>query len=102
MLELESNTRLVLEEGIVLHSLSDQDWFHAFSVVTGDQFQLNRTSFWVLETLDGGIEWGRLRESYLTTFKVSSEQGEADLRKLMNELYKQKIIRREGNEKNKL
>jgi len=102
MLALKSGVVLALEPGIVLHSLPDQDWFHAFSVVTGDQFQLNRTSFWVLETLDGGIEWSRLREIFLTTFKVSSDQGEADLRKLMNELYKQKIIRREGNGKNKL
>ena len=97
MLALKPETALTLEPGIVLHSLADQDWFYAFSVVTGDQFRLNRTSFWVLETISHGIEWVRLRDNFLTTFEVSTQQGETDLRKLVNELYKQKIIRRQGN-----
>jgi hypothetical protein len=102
VLALKSGVVLALEPGIVLHSLPDQDWFYAFSVITGDQFRLNRTSFWVLENIGTGIEWTRLRDNFFKIFKVSLEQGEADLRKLMNELYKQKIIRRERNEKNKL
>jgi len=102
MLALKSSVVLSLEPGIVLHSLPDQDRFYAFSVITGDQFRLNRTSFWVLEHISLGIEWTRLRDDFLKAFEVSSEQGEADLRKLVNKLYKQKIIRREENEKNKL
>lgn len=102
MLALKSGVVLALEPGIVLHSLPDQDWFYAFSVISGDQFRLNRTSFRVLENISTGIEWTRLRSDFLKTFKVSSEQGEADLRNLMTGLYKQKIIRREGNEKNKV
>lgn len=102
MLALKSGVVLALEPGIVLHSLPDQDWFYAFSVIIGDQFRLNRTSFWVLENISTGTEWTRLRDDFLKTFEVSSEQGEADLRKLMSELYKQKIIRRDRNEKNEL
>ena len=102
MLALKSGVVLSLEPGIVLHSLPDQDWFYAFSVITGDQFRLNRTSFWVLENIGTGTDWTHLRDDFFETFEVSSEQGEADLRKIMNELYKQKIIRRERNEKNKL
>jgi hypothetical protein len=102
VLALKSGVVLALEPGIVLHSLPDQDWFYAFSVISGDQFRLNRTSFWVLEHISTGIEWTRLRGDFFKTFEVSWEQGEADLRKLTTELYKQKIIRREGNEKNKL
>ena len=102
MLALKSSVVLVLEPGIVLHSLPDQDWFYAFSVITGDQFRLNRTSFWVLENISTGTEWTRLRDDFFKTFKVPSEQGEADLRRLMSELCKEKIIRRVRNEKNKL
>jgi hypothetical protein len=102
MLALKSGVMLALEPGIVLHSLPDLDWFYAFSVITGDQFRLNRTSFWVLENIDTGTEWTRLRDDFFKAFAVSSEQGEADLQKLINELYKQKIIRREKNEKNKV
>jgi len=97
MLALKSGVVLTLKPGIVLHSLPDQDWFFAFNVVTGDQFRLNRTSFWVLETISDSTEWLHLRDSFLTAFEVSAKQGEADLRKLVNELYKQKIIRRRGD-----
>lgn len=97
MLVLKPGETLALEPGIVLHSMPNQEWYYAFSVITGDQFRLNRTSFWVLETISDGIEWGRLRDSFLAAFEVSARQGESDLRKLLNELYKQKIIGRQGH-----
>ena len=92
MLALEPGETIALEQGIVLHSLPDQNFYHAFSVITGDQFRLNKTSFWVLEAISKGIEWVHLKEGFLAAFEVSAEQGEADLRKLLDELYKQKII----------
>ena len=97
MLALKPGETLALQPGIVLHSLPDQDWYYAFSVITGDQFRLNRTSFWVLEAISGGIEWIRLRDNFLTIFEVSAEQGEADLLKLVNEMDEQKIIGRQGH-----
>ena len=104
MLALKPGTFLALEPGIVLHSLPDQNWFYAFSVINGDQFRLNQTSFWVLEEISEGIEWARLRDNYLATFEVPPKQGEADLSQLLNKLYNQKVIRRwdNGKEKNRL
>jgi len=103
MLALKPGETLALEPGIVLHSLPDQEWYYAFSVITGDQFRLNQTSFWVLETISNGIELIRLKDSFLAAFEVSAKQGEADLRKLLNELHKQQIIRRQGDgEENEL
>ena len=102
MLALKPGETLALGPGIVLHSLPDQNWYYAFSVITGDQFRLNQTSFWALEMISDGVEWVRLRDSFLAAFEVSAQQGEADLRKLLDELYKQKIIREAGNEKNSL
>ena len=99
MLALEPSETLVLEHGIVLHSLPDQKFYYAFSVVTGDQFQLNRTSFWVLETISKGIDWDCLKESFLAAFEVTALQGEADLRQLVCDLNEQKIIRRRNDEK---
>lgn len=99
MLALRRGVVLTLEPGIVLHSIPERDSFYAFSVVTGDQFRLNRTSFWVLEAVNDGIEWVHLRDSFLSTFEVSLEEGEADLRKLINRLYRQGIIRRQGHAK---
>jgi len=101
MLALKPETVLNLKPGIVLHSLPDQNWFHAFSVITGDQFRLNQTSYWVLETISNGIGWALLRDNFIKIFKVSAKQGEADLRKLVDELYKQKILRRQDDGKEK-
>jgi hypothetical protein len=104
MLAVKPGTLLALEKGIVLHSLPDQNWFYAFSVITGDQYRLNRTSFWALEEISEGAEWTRLKDSFLASFEVSAEQGESDLLQLLNELYEDKIIRRQenGKEKNQL
>ena len=97
MLALEPGTVLTLEPGIVLRSLPDQDYYFAFNVVSGDQFRLNQTSFWVLEAISEGTEWVRLRDSFVSVFEVSLEQGEADLAQLVNELHKENIIGRRGH-----
>ena len=99
MLALRRGVILSLEPGIVLHSLPDQQSFYAFSAVTGDQYRLNRTSFWVLETISDGIEWFKLRNDFLSTFEVSRKEGEIDLRKLIIKFHRQGIIRRQDNAK---
>lgn len=101
MLALESGAVLELEPGIVLHSLPDQNWFYAFNVNTGDQYQLNQTSFWVLETIGEGIEWDQLKETFLENFEVDTQTGGKDLRELVDEFRKEKIVGRRdhGQEK---
>ena len=101
MLVLEPDDTFVLESGIVLHSIPGQDFYYAFSVVTGEQFRLNHTSFWVLEKINNGIEWINLKNTYLETFEVSAKEGEEDLRQLISSLEQQKIIRRIRDEKQK-
>ena len=99
MLALRPGETLVLEAGVVLHALPDQNFYYAFNVITGDQFRLNRTSFWVLETIGNGIEWSHLKDSFLAAFEISAQQGETDLRQLVSDLNEQKIIRRRNDEK---
>ena len=99
---VRSGIVLALEPGIVLHSLPNQDRFYAFSVISGNQFRLNRTSFWVLEKISTGIEWSKLRDYFLETFEVPSEQGESELKSLVDELCSQTIVRRNGDEKDKV
>ena len=98
----DNSSVLALEPGIVLHSLPDQNWYYAFSVVTGDQFHLNQTSFWVLENISNGIDLNKLRELFLNTYEVPLKQGEKDLEELVDELQAQKIIRSKGNEEDKI
>ena len=97
MLALEADTVLTLEPGVVLHSLPDQAHFFAFSVITGDEYHLNQTSFWVLETIGEGIKWNQLRESFFETFDVTPQQGEADLQGIVEQFYSEKILGRRTN-----
>lgn len=90
---------MALSPGIVLHSLPDQKWYHAFSVENGDQYNLNRTSFWVLEKISNGIEWEQLIADFINYFGVSLEEGQADLSELVKELYNQNILRRQEDGK---
>ncbi len=99
MLEIKPDTVIALSPGIVLHSLLDQEWYHAFSVENGDQYNLNRTSFWVLEKIGDGIEWERLVNDFIDHFEVSLEEGQADLSELVKELHNQNILRRQENGK---
>ena len=99
MLALELDTFLTLEPGIVLHSLPNQDHFFAFSVITGDEFHLNQTSYWILRAIGEGIEWKHLKDSFLETFEITPQQGEADLLGIVEEFYNEKIVRRKNNEK---
>ena len=102
MLEIKPGTLIALSPGIVLHSLPDQEWYHAFSVENGDQFNLNRTSFWVLEKISNGIERERLVSDFINYFEVSLELGQSDLSELITELYKQQILRRQDDGKEKI
>ncbi len=102
MLEIKPGTVIALSPGIVLHSLPDQEWYHAFSVENGDQYNLNRTSFWVLEKISNGIEWGQLIADFINYFEVSLEEGQADLSELVKELYNQNILRRQEDGKGKI
>ena len=99
MLEIKPGTVIALSSGIVLHSLPGQEWYHAFSVENGDQYNLNRTSFWVLEKISNGIEWEQLVTDFINYFEVSFDVGQADLRELVNDLFSQNILRRQENGK---
>lgn len=92
MLALKPDTVLALEQGIVLHSLPEQDHFFAFSVISGDEFKLNRTSFWVLESIGKGVKWDELKSSFLKTFDVDPEQGELDICEIVEQFLNEKII----------
>jgi len=97
MLELRPDTVLALAPQIMLYSIPDQQWYFAFDVASGDQFRLNRTSYWVLEQINGGIEYSTLMRSFFNMFEVPEEEGSHDLKQLINKLIRQKIIRRQAD-----
>ena len=89
MLALDNEDRLVLREGVMLHSIPRENWYYAFSVVTGDQFRLNGPSFWILETIGRGVTWRSLQESFLEEYDVDAVVGWEDLANTVAELLRE-------------
>ncbi len=97
MLALDNADRLFLREGVMLHSIPREDWYYAFSVVTGDQFRLNGPSFWILEAIGGGIAWRSLQESFLEEYDVNAETGRPDLASAVAEFVEQGLVGRRAD-----
>lgn len=94
MLALGPGVILALTPDILLRSVPGQDIYYAFNVATGDHFRLNRTSYWILETIGDGIEWTELETRFLDSFDVPQYQGKADLETTIDQFLQERIIRR--------
>ena len=97
MLEMRDGDTLFLSHGVMLHSVPREDWYYAFSVVTGDQFRLNGPSFWILEAIGGGMSWGDLRKAFLEEYDVEVEKGREDLVQTVAEFVEQGLVGRQAN-----
>lgn len=101
MLGLVPGTTLALVPDILLRSLPSQGVFYAFNVATGDHFRLNRSSYWILENIGDGVEFGELQSRFLDTFDVLPNQGIADLETIASQLFQERIVRRISIEEEK-
>ena len=97
MLEIRPQETLFLQKGVVLHSIPREDWYYAFNVDTGDQFQLNGSSFWILETLGSGVRWERLTDAFLKEYEVESTTGREDLARAVSEFIEQGLVGRHAD-----
>ncbi|MFX0198198.1 MAG: PqqD family protein [Candidatus Hodarchaeota archaeon] len=93
MLALKPDTRLVLEEEITIQAIAELDHYYAFNVSTGDQFQLNHTSHWVLESIEGGITFQELTDKFAGGFALSSDKAKEDLMELIKFALESGIIK---------
>lgn len=94
MLALETGVVLALAPDILIRSIPSHGIFYAFNVSTGDHFRLNRTSYWILQSIGEGIEWTELETRFLGTFEVAQEEAQTDLRDIVNKFLKEEILRR--------
>lgn len=94
MLVLGPTTKLALSPFILLHSLPDHGLYFAFDAASGDHFRLNRTSFWLLETVGPGITWADLCSRFLEAFDVEPEVAVQDLLAAIGQCDEYGMIRR--------
>ena len=99
MLALKADDKIGLVPNIALHGDAQNDFFLAFNAITGEQFRLNSTSFWVIELIMESIEWTELKESFFQKFEVDREQGDKDLDSLAKQLLDMGLVEIKGGEK---
>jgi len=99
MLALKADDKIGLVPNIALHSNAQNNFFMAFNVITGEQFRLNTTSFWVMESITEGIEWAKLKESFFRRFEVGRAQGDKDLNSLASQLLELGLVEITGGER---
>ena len=97
MLEIRDVDALFLLDGVMLHSVPREDWYYAFNVKTGDQFRLNGPSFWILETIGGGVTWQTLQEAFLGEYDVAADTGREDLANTVAEFMEQGLVGRRAD-----
>ena len=98
MLVLKPNDRMNLAPNIVLYGDTKNDFFLAFNVITGEQFYLNSTSFWMMELFIEGVEWFKLKEFFFQEFEVDRERSEKDLDNLISQLLELNLIKIKGGD----
>jgi hypothetical protein len=99
MLALKTDDKISLVPNMALHGDAKHDFFLAFNVITGEQFRLNSTSFWVMESIVESIELSKLKESFFQKFEVDRARGEKDLGNLATQLLDLGLVEITGGEK---
>lgn len=98
MLELMPDTLLSLSEDILLQSIPELDLYYAFSVASGDQFEINRTGHWALGAVKEGKEFQVLVQEFAHAFDLSFERAMHDVAELILYALENKIIRGKNHE----
>jgi len=78
MLEIETK-RFRLAENIMLRAASDARLHYAFNLESGDHFDLNETSYWLLEQIGQEILFKDLLERFIVEFELNRKVAMDDL-----------------------
>ena len=93
MLALNAENRYQLEEDILLQALPELDHYYAFSTKNGDNFKLNHTAHWVLETIGRGVKYVDLLQTFSQNFKIDIEIAKQDLMGIIKYALENTIIK---------
>ncbi len=93
MLEIKPSTQFALEDGITIQVISELDHYYAFSISTGDQFQLNHTAHWVIGSIKKGLTFQELTDKFAGDFDLSPDRAKEDLIQVIQFALESNIIK---------
>ena len=99
MLALKANSKLVLNEDIMLRSIPEADQYYAFNLKNGDHYSLNETAYWVLEAIGQGGEYNKLIKIFSKEFRLNHKNATKDLSEVVVFAIKNSIVNEVSNGK---
>jgi len=93
MLAIKKDACLALGDSIILQAIPELDHYYAFDTISGDQFQINHTAYWVLEAIQDGIDFQNLLTKFASAFDLNENEGKGDLMEVLNFALDNKIIK---------
>lgn len=81
-----------LSPNIALRKVDDLNKYWAFNLTDGSQYELNATSYWLLENFDGKNSLDVIIGEFSNVFEVEELQYEADIMEIVGEFINQAII----------
>ena len=101
MLDVTSKSQLAMSDQILIQGIPELDHFYAFNVKDGDHFKLNRTAYWVLETIGSGRIFEDLITRYMEEYEIGRDIAKKDLNEVILFALKNNIIEEVSDEKEK-
>ena len=87
-----------LREGFVLHGIESLGRYWLFDTENGEHYELNTTSYLVLDRLQEKRSFADLLQELRDSFEVSKETAVADLKELLDYLLEEQIIQKEPDQ----
>lgn len=95
MLEIKEDTKFRINEGFVLHQVEELDKYWLFDIKTGDIFNLNEVSSYILQKLNEPVSFTSLVLDVLDRFEVEEDTVRHDVTDTLEELLNEDIISKE-------
>jgi Coenzyme PQQ synthesis protein D (PqqD). len=97
MLAINNHHLFKLQDSCVLHGIEGLDKYWLFNTENGDHYELNRTSYWILEQLNEKKSFAALLSSLKNCFEIEEEVAVADLKELLTYLVNEGILQMDSS-----
>ena len=98
MLEVNEQTKFKLNEGFVLHQVEELGKYWLFNIKTGDVFNLNEVSSYILQKLSNSVSVTSLVLDIMQNFEAEEEVIRQDVKETLEQLLNDGIISQDEGE----
>jgi len=97
MLAINNHHLFKLRDCCVLHGIERLDKYWLFNTENGDHYELNNTSYRILEQLNEKKSFAALLNNLRNCFEIEDEVAVADLKELLTYLVNEGILQMESS-----